>query len=184
MKPMIVLCLFLAALSFESRSQQHDLKNCIEWVEGERLEWSDFKGEPKRATRNMALTDSGMSIELKCDGTTNKAIVKCFFNTEKSWTKDTESDYLLAHEQLHFDITELFVRKLRKQLAKFGDDCQKLNTHIEEYYNRNYREFVTYQDQYDRETEHSLNRSQQAYWQQKVARELEALKPYASLASN
>jgi predicted secreted Zn-dependent protease len=110
--------------------------------------------------------------------------VKCFFDRTKSWTKDKKSAYLLSHEQLHFDITELFVRKLRKQLASLGNDCQKLNDYVEKYYNENYKEYVAYQAAYDRESEHSIDKKKQAYWEQKVAQELEVLKPFASLARN
>ena len=165
-------------------SQPKDCESCILWSEGEKLEWSDFKGKARKASPNEALTDSGMSIELECDGTNSSAIVKCFFNPTQSWTKSSDPEYLLAHEQLHFDITELFVRKLRKQLSRFGNDCEKLSSHINDYYNRNYRELVAYQDRYDKETKHSLNKDKQAEWEQKVARELEELKPFASLAQN
>jgi hypothetical protein len=172
---LFTIFLTVAALQ-DGFSQPKDCKDCIVW--------SDFKATPKRLSPNAALTDSGMSIELKCDGTTSKAVVKCYFNPHKSWTKDTESAYLLKHEQLHFDITELFVRKLRAQLAKLGNDCEALSDHIEEYYQRNYKEFVAYQDRYDRESEHSLNKEKQADWEQKVARELAELDSYASLARN
>lgn len=165
-------------------SQPKDCKDCIEWSESRRLKWSDFKARPKQHLKAEAMTDSGMSIELKCDGRTSKAVVKCYFNPHKSWTKDKESAYLLKHEQLHFDITELFVRKLRAQLVKLGNDCEALSKHIEEYYQRNYKEFVVYQDRYDSESNHSLNKEKQAYWEQKVARELAELDSYASLASN
>lgn len=184
MRPILFSFFLLIGLGEKVVGQQHECKDCIEWTEGSRLKWSDFKGSPKKLSPNEALTDSGMSIELKCDGKSSEAVIKCFFNPHKSWTKDRQSSYLLRHEQLHFDITELFVRKLRQQLAKFGDDCEKLNSHIEEYYHRNYKEFVAYQDAYDSESNHSLNKEKQAYWEQKVARELDALRPFASYANN
>lgn len=175
---------FILAVLFgigSSMAQPKECKECIGWSET-KLTWDDFRGKPKKSSPNEALTDSGMSIELKCDGTSSKAVVKCFFNPTRSWTKSKDSEYLLAHEQLHFDITELFVRKLRKQLDALGNDCEKLTKHIESYYNKNYREFVKYQEQYDRESKHSLNKEKQAYWEKKVARELEELIPFASLA--
>lgn len=176
--------LLLIALGEKSTAQPGKCADCLEWQEDKKLKWSDFKGNPKRLSRSEALTDSGMSIELKCDENTSEVIVKCFFDRSKSWTKDRQSAYLLAHEQLHFDITELFVRKLRKQLSKFGNNCERLNNHVEKYYNENYKEFAAYQNAYDRESEHSINKEKQAYWERKIAKELQALKPYASLASN
>lgn len=174
---------FLFVLN-ETNAQQRDCKECLAWSESRPLRWSDFKGTPKRSSQEEAMTDSGMSIELKCDGKTSTAVIKSYFNPLKSWTKDKQSAYLLRHEQLHFDITELFVRRLRAQLVQFGDDCEKLNAHLEDFYNRNYKEFVAYQDRYDRESNHSINKEKQAYWEEKVAKELAELKPYASYANN
>ncbi|MCF8465466.1 MAG: DUF922 domain-containing protein [Flavobacteriales bacterium] len=184
MKPILFSLITILAMGSTAQSQNNECKDCIPWNENRRLRWSDFKASPKKLSPNEALTESGMSIELNCDGKTSTAVVKCYFNPHKSWTKDKESVQLLSHEQLHFDITELFVRRLRKQLAVFGNDCDKLSKHIQEYYDRNYKDFVAYQDDYDRESQHSINTEKQAYWQQKVARELEELKPYASLAKN
>lgn len=182
MKSLLLSLLLILAIGEETFAQQRECKDCIVWKEGERLTWSDFKGTPKRLSPNEALTDSGMSIALKCDNNTSEVIVKCFFDRNKSWTKDRESEYLLAHEQLHFDITELFVRKLRKQLSHIGNNCQELNKQVEKYYNENYKEYVAYQDAYDRESNHSINKQKQAYWERKVATDLAALKPFASLA--
>ena len=184
MKSILVLAVAVFTSISMVKSQPKDCSNCIPWTEDYKLKWSDFEGKPVKNSPNEALTDSGMSIELECDGTTSKAVISCYFNPNRSWTKSKESNYLLGHEQLHFDITELFVRKLRKQLATFGNDCDGLSKHIEEYYNRNYKEFVAYQDRYDRETKHSLNMEKQAEWEEKVAKELAQLKNYASLASN
>lgn len=184
MRFMLLPLMYLFLLSEDTFSQNRDCKDCIEWREGKRLKWSDFKDTAKRLSPNEALTDSGMSIELKCDNNTSEFVIKCFFDPTKSWTKDKESAYLLAHEQLHFDITELFVRKLRKQLTSIGNDCKELNDHVEKFYNENYKEYVAYQNRYDHETNHSINRDKQSFWEKKVARELAELKPYASLASN
>lgn len=184
MRELFLISISLLLILGETFAQPKDCSDCVLWSENRKLTWSDFKGKPKGSSPNEALTDSGMSIELECDGTSSRAVIKCFFNPRKSWTKSKDSDYLLAHEQLHFDITELFVRKLRKQLSEFGNDCKKLSSHIESYYNKNYRELVRYQDQYDRESRHSLDPEKQAYWEKKVAKELEELRPFASLASN
>lgn len=184
MKPFLLSILTLFLIAGQGQAQNKQCKDCIEWSGERKLKWSDFKGKPNRLSRNEALTDSGMSIGLKCDDRSSEVTINCFFDRNGSWAKDDRTPYLLAHEQLHFDITELFVRKLRKQIDKLGNDCKKLNEHIEEFYNENYKEFVQYQNDYDSESNHSLNKEKQAFWENKVARELEELKSYASLASN
>lgn len=183
MRSTIVFLSLLFSFSF-AKAQPKDCSNCMKWSENRKLNWADFQGKPKKSSPNEALTDSGMSIELECDDKNSRAVVTCYFNPNKSWTKSKESEYLLAHEQLHFDITELFVRKLRKKLSELGNDCQALSKHIEDYYQSNYKDFVAYQDRYDRETKHSLNKEKQQYWNEKVARELKELKRFDSSTSD
>ncbi|MGB0918032.1 MAG: DUF922 domain-containing protein [Flavobacteriales bacterium] len=181
---LFILSTFIFLLATASGFAQNTCKHCLEWNENRKLTWADFKGKPNKLSRNEALTDSGMSIGLACDDNSSEVTIRCFFDPKKSWAKDERSEYLLAHEQLHFDITELFVRKLRKQIDKLGDDCDKLNKYIEKYYNENYKDFVKYQHAYDSESRHSIDKEKQAYWEKKVALELEQLKPYASSLAN
>jgi len=160
-------------------AQQGKCKSCIEWSENRKLTWDDFTGKPNRISHNEAMTDSGMSISLDCNEERSNVKIETFFNPKKSWTKDHKSTYLLAHEQLHFDITELFVRKLKKQLAKIGNDCKLLNQHIEAYYQNNYKEFAKYQAAYDTQTKHSIDKERQLHWQKKVAKELYELRMFS-----
>lgn len=54
--------------------------------------------------------------------------VYAYFSPRQSWYhKDMADDHLLSHEQLHFDITELYARKLRKKIAtySFTQDADK-----------------------------------------------------------
>ena len=60
------------------------------------------------------------------------------FDPNTSWVRNpkTASEALLRHEQLHFDITEVYARLMRQKLALFAPkaDCGKLqpafnNTH-------------------------------------------------------
>ena len=107
-------------------------------------------------------------------------MVKCFFDISKSWTKDPENKALLEHEQLHFDITELFTRKLRKQLSELKDPCGKDSGKIQTIYDRNFEEMNKYQQRYDQETEHSVKELVQKGWEEKVKRELAQLLDYSS----
>ncbi|MEJ6981581.1 hypothetical protein WG906_14030 [Pedobacter sp. P351] len=70
-------------------------------------------------------------------------------------------DYTLEHEQLHFDITELFARKIRKVIQQKGPmfprDAQKLFTIYLE-------ELEAWQDTFDNETEHGIKTEEQLRW--------------------
>ncbi len=184
MRQILFTFIFILAFGEMTFPQAGKCKGCIEWQEERALKWSDFKGRPNRLSGNEAVTDSGIAISLECNGRYSEVKVESFFDPKGSWTKDHASDYLLAHEQLHFDITELFARKLRKQLQSLGNDCKRLNSHVEQFYNKNYKAYVRYQAAYDRESNHSINRKEQQRWQKKVNAELAELSQYALLANN
>ena len=155
-------------------------KNCMEWSAARPLTWDYFEGRAVSSSPHKAVTDSGLSISFNCED--GKAVVgiTCYFSKDGSWTKVTDSDHLLAHEQLHFDITELFARKLRKLIADLGTDCQLVNKRIEDLYDKNYQAYARYQQRYDSETQHSIKTDQQKQWAEQVALELKALEAFSS----
>jgi len=175
-----LLCLALLLLAFIATAQPNDCKDCIPWLNDRPLTWADFKGKPQASSPNKAMTDSGMSIAFSCEDNMADITLNCYFSPSRSWTKVKDSDRLLAHEQLHFDITELFTRKLRKKLSEMDGDCGKMNRTIGKVYDANYQELLRYQQQYDRETQHSIREEEQLRWERKVREELEALEAFRS----
>ena len=78
-----------------------------------RLRWSDFKGKVPLGSGAAATTASGISYEFstfyKGDEMFVDYTVTTYFYPTKSWYKPKIcNDVTLAHEQLHFDISELF----------------------------------------------------------------------------
>lgn len=177
-RPIFLLLIIALATATLAVAQPKDCKDCIPWSADRPLLWKDFKGRPSASSPNKAMTDSGMSISFSCDGKTAEVSISSFFSPYKSWTKTKDSDRLLAHEQLHFDITELFVRKLRKEISALDTDCEKMNRAIEKLYDSNYQAYAKCQAQYDRETKHSIIEEEQLRWEQLVADELKALEDF------
>lgn len=164
----------LGAFSFASTQAQEK----IFWKE-DGLSWKDFKASPNESSSFHANTNAGISYSwgLKND---NGIIelnyeVFSFFNPNGSWVKPgSENNYLLQHEQLHFDITELHARKLRKKLSEIrttqlGKDPKAV---LNKYYKDIEKERALMQQKYDGETNHSLNKDAEAKWQEYVKREL------------
>ncbi|NJW51684.1 hypothetical protein [Salinimicrobium oceani] len=88
------------------------------------LSWTNFEAEPDLSNPFHANTSSGMSYSwsMKTLGAETEFLyeVAAFFFPEKSWVKNGKgSAQLLVHEQLHFDITELHARKLRRAMEAF-----------------------------------------------------------------
>ncbi len=172
----VLLSFFFLALSSLTLNAQS--KDTIYWSVSRKVEWKDFKGKPDKSTNLLAMTQAGIGYEVACINGDLKLKIYCYFNVNKSWTKERESDELLAHEQLHFDITELYTRKLRKKLSEVADPCGKNVKELDKIYQSNFKECAKAQDLYDKETNHSLNEQKQQEWEEKIAKELKELEKY------
>ena len=77
----------------------------------------------------------------------------------------------MRQKQLHFDITEVFARKMREKLRRtsFSDDVK---AEVRKIYHDILKELQEYQERYDWETNFSRNREKQAEWNRKIAEAL------------
>lgn len=150
------------------------------WSSSDKLKWCDFKGkvpiEVQPAVRAVCPHDIIVS-PFREEGILNYK-VEVFFLKHLAWSKDTSS-YTLAHEQLHFDIAEVYARKLRKSIketvARDGSEID-LKIIIEDLLVEEHK----VQDDYDRETAHGIYRKHQLEWEKRIVRELELLRGYSS----
>lgn len=166
----------LWAGSFGLQAQQEP---SVRWEPGLRLSWADFKGPAPESKRVAATTASGLSYHYTARGSGSRYeidfTVDTFFYPEKSWYHPELCDALvLSHEQLHFDISELFARRLRNRLrsAEFTD---RVKAEVRQIFAEVNRELSEFQDRYDRETDFSRNREAQLAWNQTIARMLREL---------
>lgn len=176
----ILVLIFTSLLVCTQSFGQTNHRNKIGWKADRPLTWDDFKVKSDNRSGMKAMTDSGIAIWFDCSNRDQPIAVKCFFDNRKSWTKAPDNESLLEHEQLHFDITELFTRKLRKKLAKLADPCGNDSHKVQGIYDRNFEEMNSYQRRYDKETEHSVDEKAQKEWEEKVERELLELNQFAS----
>ena len=150
----------------------------IHWNESDPLSWHDFKGHAKNWTGVSALTASAIEYSYDCYKNKIDIDVTAIFIKEQSWVKnDAATDYILAHEQLHFDITEIHARKLRRELSKQVKDCND-TWKIEQIASKVIKDWKKIQHNYDQDTHHSVNREAQMIWEEKVAFDLNATANY------
>jgi hypothetical protein len=180
MRRVLSIALVFVCGAFIAVAQPKSCKDCITWSADRSLKWSDFKGQADASSSNKAVTNSGMSITMNCVNGEADVVIGCFFNPAKSWTKTKDSDRLLAHEQLHFDITELFARKLRKEISQLGTGCAERYKPSVELYDRFDSACNEFQAQYDKETRHSILEEEQLRWEKLVAEELKSLEEFRS----
>ncbi len=154
----------------------------VVWRNRPLLTWSDFRGVPDNTSPYDAQANSGVkysySITMQNGKSTVIFDVHSFFDSQMSWSKtEKQNDFLLKHEQLHFDISELHARKLKKAFSiyAFSKSPQK---EVEKIFARINKERQVMQNKYDEETNHSKNKEMQAKWQILIERELTSLQEY------
>lgn len=154
-------------------------KNAIPWRKNTLLNWSNFKTLQK-APHNGALTTAMLTFGYSCTNNKIQWNVGCWFIPDQSWVKSTmKNDYVLAHEQLHFDIAEIYARKLRQQLSEKVKTCKDASI-ADKLYSKTISELDLYQDRYDRETRHGMNEEQQASWSKSIQAQLAATEAWTS----
>ena len=148
----------------------------IEWRPGIRLQWSDFRAKPKTRTQVAAVTASGISYAFSSHERNgfveiDYSVVTHFY-PDRSWYRpEAANPIILAHEQLHFDIAELFARKMRLAMSntRFSRAAKK---EVRRIYDQTLRELTDFQARYDRETDFSRNYEAQLRWNDSIRQAL------------
>jgi len=144
----------------------------IAWSPELKLSWSDFQGKPTNE-ESAATTASGITYRFSTttwgDEVELDFIVTTHFYPEKSWYRPNLCDaVILNHEQLHFDIAEVFSRKMRKRLSatKF---TKNVKAEVAKIYEEINMALYAFQNRYDNETNFSRNREKQLLWNKKIS---------------
>lgn len=145
-------------------------KDTIYWQKGYKLKWEDFKGTSDSIYHCEALTFSGIECKYSLIDTLFFYNVAAYFVTSKSWKMPVVSNNTLKHEQLHFDITELFARRLKSELNKIKPNRLNVKNIVRSFVQKEIEEKEKVQDQYDKETDFGRNRTMQYKWQLKIAK--------------
>ena len=122
-----------------------------------------------------------MVAQVACQHNQFTGHVQAAFDPTRSWVRDpaTITPKLLHHEQLHFDIAEVYARRLRQKLADVRIPCAQLGSAFERLSQGVYAEWEKAEDQYDRDTNHGLKPEQQAQWDAQVQQQLRELAAFA-----
>jgi hypothetical protein len=150
----------------------------IPWETDKRLVWDDFLCEPKMGTDAVASTSTSLGIAYQLTDGELKYHITCYFNKEKSWGL-LKTDYILAHEQAHFDITEIFARRLNEALQNYKFNKKTFKRDISEIYQSIVSQKEEYQKAYDAQTDHSRNRKVQYDWLERIENLLAETEPYS-----
>lgn len=153
-----------------------DTEEVIYWSPDYRLNWKDFQGQPRFDYASIsALTSSGIIHYKGCKDGEITFKVQAYFEKDESWVKnEARTEHHLTHEQIHFDITELAARRLRKSLKERKFICGE-EVDFEKFVHNFIENWRTEQNAFDLMSRHSLDKEQQEIWFYKIEMELSLL---------
>jgi len=158
----------------------------IEWDSSRRLTWTDFKAAPDEnaAAHIAAITNCGLGFQTNRVSQVKKLrfYVSNSFDCSKSWIRPEFMGHenLLAHEQGHFDICEIYARQLRKRFRESSFELKTLSEQANDIFREVYNLYVKRQQEYETDTDNGRNREQQRLWTAKIAVEIMALHDFAN----
>jgi len=174
--------LFVVIASFFSYTPSYSqvANDTIYWSPCYKLKWDDFKAKPDTLSKFGAVSNPIIKYHLVSTQKKFTINVICVFIKSKSWSIFKNSDTLLMHEQGHFDIAELFARKLRKCFSEYKFNPVTVAKDIDQLFMINKQERAKMDSLYDKSTNLSRNGKQQMVWNELIKIELNKLKNFAS----
>ncbi len=166
---------------FDDDTLKTEIGDTVYYNKKRKLNWKDFKGGTQFGSRWAAqvFTSFGFESRAKVNNRVVELRVRTFVWLDKtmSWVRpDAKNNYTLAHEQLHFDITKLVAERFKRKLSNMIFSVEDFSSEIQYQYLESYRDLNNIQTQYDGETDHGLNTTEQARWIEKVKKELSNFK--------
>ncbi|QEC67128.1 hypothetical protein FRZ67_07425 [Panacibacter ginsenosidivorans] len=153
-------------------------QDTINWRPSYKLTWQDFRAKPDEASEFGALSDCSISYSFIYKDDSLSFKIASLFTRSKSWLKFRDDTILLKHEQGHFDINELFTRKLKKAFKAYSFNPVSVNKDLEAIFNKVWEEKKAFDARYDKETDHSINKAKQLEWSEMIATELNDLNEF------
>jgi hypothetical protein len=155
-------------ISFDAPKQ-----NIIVWNSDYLLKWEDFKGKPQES-KYSAAANVGVDTEFSYQNLQLKLKIQAVFDKKLSWVKKKDkNDLILSHEQGHFDIAEIFARRLKIEILNADLNEKNFQKQLSSLINKNTTELGKQQKLYDKETNHHINKIEQKKWDDWIKEELQ-----------
>ena len=190
---LLALCCAAAATGLAQES--------IEWSVARKLTKVDFQGRVPAAATNASMSAIAIETSWECEGGALVTAARATFDPSRSWWRNSQGgvwgnagerasssqvqqsarrnvlqrdSQLLEHEQLHFDIAEVTVRKIRARFADFRNACAEAGgtDPIQLMISQADRELQAEQQRYDRETAHGIDARAQDQWKRRIQAQL------------
>jgi hypothetical protein len=173
-------------VSFYNLADLRRWEKHFSWSKARKLVWDDFKGPvPGNAPQRIAaVTSCSIAIETNTVTSDNPPKIYLYntFETGTSWVKlEHTTASILQHEQTHFDICELYTRKMRERFSKANINVRNLQQVVRSIYQSTHGEYVARQQRYEEETQHGIIDDAQARWTRMIDEELSKTEAWMSI---
>lgn len=133
------------------------------------LAWKDFRGNPDATSKASAVTASGFGYKADFKNVGSKTTINisvyCYFNKNNSWVKSGRTtDYILNHEQQHFDISFIAANIFAEKLKATTLTRSNYNVVLPNLYKECCAIMNKLQDEYDGQTKNGQVKEEQERW--------------------
>jgi hypothetical protein len=183
-KPLVLLILLVSFFTVHAQKSSlsptvKKFKNdTVVWKKDSLLKKEDFKAKVKKNE----LGSSTTCIFVYPNESNGVLVfsVEALFVKSKSFITPT-SEYVLKHQQLYFDICELYARKLRKMISdKDFKKVSNVTEVIQQMYTKVNNEYAKEEQKYDTDTNYGLNAAKQQVWADDIQKQLTALDAFSN----
>lgn len=165
MKPLLLIA-FLSIFGKEPSDDGITYRN---------LSWSDFRGAvPEGQTTFAAMTATQLIYDYENDGDQYTFRVTAYFEPGSSFVR-VKSDAALRHEQTHFKIAFLMAQECMRELKPLQGGNEGAKKKADDIYDRFVVSYNALNEQFDRETNHSVNVEVEKVWETNIAQKLNAI---------
>jgi hypothetical protein len=160
--------------------------NGIPWSP-KRLTWDDYRGHQPPGAAEAAVTATSLEWGFQCVGDAFTFHVQADFYPDRSWVNPMIFAQLdsnlrtLRHEQLHFDVTEVYARRMRQTYATLDRPCARTEDELSELGERSLKDEANAQKRYDRETANGRDNQGQSRWERQIGETLRNLAVFGKL---
>jgi len=145
------------------------------------LTWNDYRGRQPPGAAEAAVTATSLEWGFQCVGDAFAFHVLAAFYPDRSWVNPMIFSVLesnlrtLRHEQLHFDITEVYARRMRQTYATLDRPCARTEDELTALGERSLKDEADAQKRYDRETANGRDNQGQSRWERQIGETLRSL---------
>jgi len=191
MRPLFILLALITAAAAGA-----DDTAVIEWSPQRPLTWSDFLDSVPRTADEIRVAATTASISWSYKYSVAHSSARCTFTITEigsvagfhpgsSWVRaEHRNPGVLAHEQGHFDIAQIYREKFiaaTRELIGFSDECLGRNKRtaaedserriaeiVGSVYEEIWNQYRSHQEQYDADTVHGSDTAAQARWTEDI----------------